>query len=109
MNYNVLSYIIYAIITIYVTVIVGYKFHKNGLVFILELCEDKETGTAINNVLLILYYCFNIGYCILLIPFWETVNTGFELVSSIGTKAGSIIFLLAIMPVSYTHLRAHET
>jgi hypothetical protein len=97
MNYNILAYIIYSTITIYITVIVGYKFHKNGLLYIVQIIKDEAISISINNVLLVLYYCLNIGYVVLIISTWETTNNFQEMMNSIGTHTGTIIMLLALM------------
>ena len=97
MNYNIAAYLIYGIITIYVTVIVGYKFHKNGLLYIVQIMNDQAISESINNILLVLYYCLNIGYAIIIISFWESVSDFQEMMNSIGTHAGTIIILLAGM------------
>ena len=97
MNYNITAYIIYGIISIYVTLIVGYKFHKNGLLYIVQITGNQEISESINNLLLILYYCLNIGYAIIVVSIWETVTNFQEMINSIGTHTGTIIILLALM------------
>lgn len=97
MNYNIIAYLIYGIISIYVTVIVGHKFHKNGLLYIVAIMKDIAISTSINNVLLVLYYCLNIGYVILIISYWESVHGFQQLMNSVGTHTGTIILLLALM------------
>ncbi len=94
MTYNTFAYLVYGLIIIYITVYVGYRFHKNGEVFILELTTDSSIGIAINNLLLVLYYCLNIGSGILIISYWENLNNIPEMINSIGHHCGAIILLL---------------
>lgn len=97
MNYNILAYLIYGCITIYIVYWVGKLFHSNGRIFILRLFHQNQQLTDItNNLLLIAYYLFNIGYVILQFSFWEKV-TGVEvLISSISMKTGVLITILAV-------------
>ncbi len=98
MNYNILSYLIYGCITIYIIWHVGSVFHKNGRVFILQLFQGNEAMTdTTNNILLLAYYLFNIGYAVLQFSYWETVTGVNSLVSSISVKAGTLILILAVM------------
>ena len=97
MNYNIFSYFIYGCITIYIIYWVGKLFHRNGRIFILRLFHQNELLTdTTNNMLLLAYYLFNIGYVILQFSFWERV-TGFEsMIASISMKTGLLIFILAV-------------
>lgn len=97
MNYNVISYLVYGCINIYIIYWVGKLFHRNGRVFILRLFKYNEFVTdTTNNILLMAYYLFNIGYSILQFSFWEKV-TGIEsMIASISIKTGILIMILAI-------------
>lgn len=96
MSYNILAYIIYALITIYIIIWVGRQFHRNGRVFILSLFEQRENITdTTNNLLLMGYYLFNIGYAVLQFSFWVEVPNVETMLSSIAGKTGMLILILA--------------
>ena len=97
MNYNIFSYFIYGCIMIYIIYWVGKLFHHNGRIFILRLFHQNESlADTTNNILLLAYYLFNIGYAILQFSFWEHV-TGFEsMIASIAMKTGLLILILAV-------------
>lgn len=97
MTYNTIAYLTYSILVVYITVLVGYKFHKNGEVYILQLIEDKQIGVAINNILLVLYYCLNIGFAIYSISKCEYLADIQKMINSIGNHSGTIILLLGIL------------
>jgi hypothetical protein len=72
-------------------------FHSNGRVFILQLYKGDEEGTdTVNNILLIAYYLFNIGYAFLKLKTWEVVNNASELISSLAYYLGTLILILAV-------------
>jgi hypothetical protein len=98
MNYNILAYSIFALITIYIILWVGRLFHKNGRIFILSLFhKNEQLADTTNNLLLIGYYLFNIGYAVIQLSYWKTIITRNELLSSIATKIGTLVLLLATM------------
>lgn len=96
MNYNILSYGIYALLTFPIIIWVGKLFHSNGRIFILSLFRNRtEMTNTTNNLLLLGYYLFNIGYAIIQFSYWEEVNNLSTLISSIAAKTGILIFILA--------------
>jgi hypothetical protein len=81
---------------IFVIVFVGKLFYRNGRVFILALMKDDVVTTDhLNNILLVAYYLFNIGYAFLKLRFWQKVENLEMLVSSIANNMSVLIFILA--------------
>lgn len=96
MNYNILAYMIYLLLMIFIIVYVGRLFYKNGRVFILGLFRDDIALTDnVNNILLVAYYLFNIGYAFVTLRHWDRVADLPALISSISGNMGSLIFILA--------------
>ncbi|MCB0697981.1 MAG: hypothetical protein KDC07_11485 [Chitinophagaceae bacterium] len=97
MNYNIPAYGIYLAIMVFIIVYVGRLFHKNGRVFILNLFNGHTAQTDnLNNILLLAYYLFNIGYAFVKLSFWTEVTNIDILVSSLGTNIGVLTLILAV-------------
>ncbi len=97
MNYNIISYVLYGCTTIYIIYYVGKLFHCNGRIFILRLFHQNEPLTdTTNNILLMAYYLFNIGYSIVQFSLWDEVSGIAGMISSISTKTGLLILILAL-------------
>jgi hypothetical protein len=115
MNSNITAYIIYIILTVYIIFWIGRIFHRNGRLFILQLYKGDEQGTdTINNILLIAYYLFNIGYAFLKLKMWEHVRSPAELISSVSYHLGLLILILAVthyfnMLIIYFLSKKHKT
>jgi magnesium-transporting ATPase (P-type) len=115
MNSNITAYIIYITLTIYIIFWIGRMFHRNGRVFILQLYHGDVQGTdTINNILLIAYYLFNIGYAFMRLRMWEEIRSPDELISSIGYHLGLLILILAVthyfnMLIIYFLSKKHKT
>ena len=97
MNYNILSYGVYGCITIYIIYYVGKLFHQNGRIFILRLFGGKESlADTTNNILLMAYYLFNLGYSVVQLSFWEKVDGIGTVISSVCYKTGLLVLILAV-------------
>ena len=96
MNYNVPAYIVYLILTVFIIVFVGKFFYRNGRVFILGLMKgDGVTTDYLNNILLLAYYLFNIGYAFVKLHFWQPIDHLAMLISTIAHHMSVLIFILA--------------
>jgi hypothetical protein len=98
MNLNIIGYIIYLSVTIYIIAIVGRICYRNGNIFVSALIPDHEDLChKINQVLLLGYYLMNIGYCAMTLIGWETISTSGQLVETIALKTGIIVCIISVM------------
>ena len=98
MNYNILSYALFSVLTIFIIFWVGRLFHRNGRIFILSFFNQREDITdTTNNLLLTAYYLFNIGYAIIQFSYWQPVNNLTEMLSSTLQKSGLLILILSLL------------
>ena len=96
MNLNVLTYLIYFPIIATITVYTGRVLHRNGQHYIDFLFPDhRELAIRVNNILLLGYYLVNIGDAVLVISFWNKVNSWREVVESLSGVLSILILLLA--------------
>lgn len=97
MNYNVAAYVLYLVLTVFMIVHVGRLFHRNGRVFIVSLMRDDEaTADHVNNILLVAYCLFNIGYAFVRLQGWHTIRSLDKMISTIADNMSTLIFILAI-------------
>lgn len=97
MNYNIASYLVYGCITVYIICYVGKLFHSNGRIFILRLFHENESLThTTNNILLMAYYLFNIGYSVVQFSFWQKVSALDTMIASVSMKTGILVMILAV-------------
>jgi hypothetical protein len=95
MNYNVLTYILYLAIILYVVIYVGAMLYRNGIHFLINTFHgDKILATALNKFLLAGYYLLNIGYSIIVLKIWQKVDSFQSMVEVLSFKAGGIILML---------------
>ena len=96
MNLNVWAYCIYFLITIFITVWVGWACYKNGIHFIIECVDDSAIAHSINNLLLVGYYLLNIGYAIVTISGWQIIQSIPHLLDILTLRLAVIILTLAL-------------
>lgn len=98
MNYNILSYALFSVLTIYIIFWVGRIFHRNGRIFILSFFNQREDITdTTNNLLLIAYYLFNIGYAIIQFSYWQVVQNINQILMSTLHKTGLLVLILGLL------------
>lgn len=98
MNYNITAYLIFILLTVLVTVIVGGNLHKTGAVFLRSIfIQEVELMQNINNILLTGYYLVNIGFALYTLILWKTISSYPELISRVSTNFGTLILGLGII------------
>lgn len=98
MSYNAVGYTIFLVVIFFVTFQIGWKFYKNGEVYIHMLMpDDSHLVKAINKMLLVGYYLLNLGYASLSISSWPLIDSQEKLCSFLSDHVGFIIFMLAMI------------
>ena len=100
MNYNILTYIFYLLITLIVVLYVGNVLYKNGRPFLINTFKGNALiADSLNKVLLAGYYLINTGYTIMALKVWSKVDSLEEMMNVLSVKAGWIILCLGIMHI----------
>ncbi|RXK60462.1 hypothetical protein ESA94_08310 [Lacibacter luteus] len=95
---NSVAYIIYLLLTYFITVHVGLRFYRNGRIYILGLLDGNEELTDfINKLLLVGYYLLNLGYAALMINLWQNITSWLQLFESVFIMTGRIMLTLALI------------
>ena len=98
MNLNIIGYIIYLTITAIIIIKVGKICYTNGNVFVAQILPNHEDlCLKINQVLLIAYYLFNLGYCAVTLIQWKTIISYTQLFETIAFKTSIIIISIALL------------
>ena len=98
MNYILVLYTVYLIVTIILTVWVAHTLFKNGQVFLIDIFHgNKELSDAVNNLLWVGFYLVNIGYAVYTLRTADQVLDARVLVEVLSLKLGAIILILGCM------------
>jgi hypothetical protein len=98
MNLNIIGYSIYLGFTAVIILKVGKICYTNGNIFIAQLIPNHEDlCLKINQILLLAYFLFNLGYCFITLVQWHQILSFSHLIETIALKIAIILFLIAIL------------
>src|ERR1700712_5510710 len=98
MNNIIITYSLYLIITICLTIWVAKTLFKNGKVFLVDIFHgNKELADSVNNLLLVGFYLINVGYAVYTLQITTGVANFQEVIEKLSFKVGLIILILGAM------------
>ena len=98
MNYYILTYTLYVVLTIGLTVWVANTLFKNGRIFLVDIFHgDEALADNVNKLLLVGFYLINIGYAVFTLKILGSVTTAQAVIETLSVKIGGIILILGGM------------
>jgi hypothetical protein len=98
MNYIILSYALYLVISIVLTIWVARALFKHGRVFLIEIFHNDLTlADSVNKLLLVGFYLVNVGYIVYTLKIWDNIDTTQVVMEVLSEKIGWIILVLGGM------------
>lgn len=96
--YIVGSYLVYAAISLAVTIWVAATLHKNGRVFLVDVFHGNQAlADSVNHLLVVGFYLINLGYIALALKTGENVDTARQAVELVSDKLGLVLLVLGAM------------
>lgn len=98
MDYTVLTYTIYLMLSIGVTVWVARTLHRNGRVFLVTAFHgDEHLADSVNHLLVVGFYLVNFGWVTLALKAGITPTTPAGVFELISYKIGVVLLVLGAM------------
>ncbi len=98
MTWQVLTYIVYLLISVALTVWVARTLHKNGRIFLVESFQGNEPlADSVNHLLVVGFYLINIGYVTLALRHGAAAASAQETLEVLSTKVGLVLLVLGGM------------
>lgn len=98
MNYFILTYVIYLLASIALTVWVAKVLFKNGRIFLVDIFHgNEELADSVNKLLVVGFYLVNVGYMSLALKEYGTIANMQTVVEVLSYKVGWIILILGGM------------
>ena len=97
MYYAEVTSLLYAAISIAVTVWVARTLHKNGRVFLVDVFQREDLADSINHLLVVGFYLINLGYVSLALRLSGQVPTLRIGIEALSVKVGGVLVVLGLM------------
>ncbi len=98
MNYFILTYLLYLVISISLTVWVAHTLFKNGRTFLVDIFHGNiELADSVNKLLVVGFYLINIGYAVLSLKILGEIESYQHVIERLSYKVGAIILILGAM------------
>lgn len=97
MDLMLLTYGIYLLLSLLITVWLGNHLYKSGRYFLVEAINDELIADAVNRLLLVGFYLTNIAYTLLMLTEKKVVLNLQQFIEILSQKVGLIISVLAVM------------
>src|SRR6266536_5521809 len=98
MNPIVITYLLYLIISIALTVWVAQTLFKNGRLFLVDVFHGNEAlADSVNHLLVVGFYLINLGYVSLMLKIGYNVATAQEGIEALSVKVGTVLLVLGGM------------
>ena len=98
MSIIIITYSLYFIVTLSITIWVANTLFKNGKVFLIDIFHgNKELADSVNNLLVVGFYLINIGYAVFTLKLTNNITNAQEIIENLSFKIGLIILILGAM------------
>lgn len=98
MNSTVVTYVVYLLISIAVTVWVGRTLSRAGKAFLADVFQDEKLADAVNHLLVVGFYLVNLGFVALWLRGGENdaVDTA-GVFRALSVKLGTVLLVLGLL------------
>ncbi|MFI5683623.1 hypothetical protein [Streptomyces sp. NPDC051636] len=98
MDRTVITYVIYLVVSIALTIWVARTLSRNGRVFLADVLRGNEKlADAVNHLLVVGFYLVNLGFVALYLSDDETVGDTRGIFEALSTKVGVVLLVLGVM------------
>ena len=108
----VVSYIVYLVISVTLTVWVARTLHKRGAIFLVDAFRgDAELAASVNHLLVVGFYLINIGFVSLALKSGAVITNSRAAIEMLSDKLGFVLLTLGGMHFFnlfvFSRIRAH--
>lgn len=98
MNTMILTYTIYLVLSLLLTVWVARTLHRNGRIFLIAAFKGNEAlADSVNHLLVVGFYLVNFGFVALYLKLTETVTEAQGVFEAVADKMGIVLLVLGGM------------
>jgi hypothetical protein len=92
------TYVLFLLISAYVTIVVGHRLHTDGRPFLIQVFLGKTVlADAVNHLLLVGYYLVNMAFLLQILTCHAEVHGWADVVPVLSSKIGFALLVLGCM------------
>lgn len=96
--YIVISYAVYLVVTLAVTVWTARTLHSSGRIFLIDAFQGNQAlADSVNRLLVVGFYLINVGYVSLALETQANVASARQAIELISGKIGTVLLVLGCM------------
>lgn len=104
-HHLLLIYLVYAALSVALTVWLARTLFKNGEVFLEEVFGDNpRLAASVNHLLVVGFYLLNLGYALITLKAGHDVFTTAEALETLAMKLGSLLLVLGALHMTNLYL-----
>ncbi|WP_330332145.1 hypothetical protein OHS33_22205 [Streptomyces sp. NBC_00536] len=98
MDLTVVTYVIYLLVSVGLTVWVARTLTRNGRIFIADVLQGNEKlADAVNHLLVVGFYLVNLGFVALYLQADQAVTEARGIFEALSVKLGVVLLVLGVM------------
>lgn len=98
MDLTVVSYVVYLLVSVALTVWVARTLSRNGRIFLSDVLRGNEKlADAVNHLLVVGFYLVNLGFVALYLSSDEPVASVRDVFEALSTKLGVVLLVLGVL------------
>lgn len=98
MNYVILTYSLYLILSISLTIWVASTLSRNGRIFLVDCFHQNELlADSVNHLLVVGFYLINLGFISLFLKLGIDIKEARGIFEALSTKMGVVFLVLGFM------------
>jgi hypothetical protein len=97
-DYAVLTYVLYATITVPITLYVARTLYRNGKHFLVDVfAGNASLADAVNHLLVVGFYLINLGFVSFFLTTDRKVDSPRAAIELLSTKVGTVAIVIGLM------------
>ncbi|MEV6932270.1 hypothetical protein AB0M46_48350 [Dactylosporangium sp. NPDC051485] len=94
MDLKLMTYLIYLLVSIGLTVWVARTLMRNGQVFLDDAFDNERLAASVNRLLVVGFYLLNLGYVAVALKIAQPLLDGSEAMEALAMKLGFVLLVL---------------
>ncbi|TWP52238.1 hypothetical protein FKR81_11755 [Lentzea tibetensis] len=101
MDSLVVTYVIYIVLSVGLTVWVGRVLSSNGKVFLVDVFRgNEELAVTVNRLLVVGFYLVNLGFVSWFLRTRDTVEEARQVFETLSVKVGTVLVVLGVLHIT---------